>query len=32
MEKKAIAIKQVQNRSLAKKAGIKSGDFLLTEV
>lgn len=30
MEKKAIAIKQVQNRSLAKKAGIKSGDFLLS--
>jgi putative radical SAM enzyme (TIGR03279 family) len=30
MENKAIAIKRVLNRSLAKKAGIKSGDFLLS--
>ena len=30
MENKAIAIKQVLNRSLAKRAGIKPGDFLLS--
>ena len=30
MENKAIAIKQILKGSLAKRAGIKPGDFLLT--